>query len=328
MNALSRPKFGLVIPQGWRWLDYNSTSAIKQYCFSKKIIQLADILGYNSAYAYDHLWGGAIFKANRNKNFFECFTLLSSLLTITNKIRIGQIVTCNSYRNPALVAKMISTMDIISNGRIELGIGAGWYKDEYLAYGYDYPATYIRINQLNEALNIIKLLWKQQTSTFSGEYYSIKDAVCNPKPIQIPHPPIMIGGTGEKHLLRTVARHADRYNHPFASPVDIRRRLYILKEHCDTIGRNYLDIERSVVIRCLIGESEEEINHEIAKAKTKNESTDAFKERLSAIVGTPEEVTSKLNKYIDLGIMHFILYFIGLNEKSLKLFNSKIIKKI
>jgi F420-dependent oxidoreductase-like protein len=328
VKLLSRLKFGLVIPQGWRWLEYNSTSAIKQYEFSKKIIRLADILGYNSAYAYDHLWGGAIFKANRKKNFFECFTLLSSLLTITDKIRIGQLVTSNSYRNPALLAKMISTMDIISNGRMELGIGAGWYKDEYLTYGYDFPAASIRINQLNEALNIIKLLWKHQTSTFSGEYYSIKDAVCNPKPIQKPHPPIMIGGTGEKHLLRTVARHADRYNHPFASPLDIRRRLYILKEHCDTIGRHYLDIERSVVIRCLIRESEEEINHGIAKAKTKNESSEVFKKRLSAIVGTPEEITSKLNEYIDLGITHFILHFVGLNEKSLKLFYSKIIKKI
>jgi F420-dependent oxidoreductase-like protein len=328
VKLLSRLKFGLVIPQGWRWLEYNGTSAIKQYHFSKKIIHLADILGYNSAYAYDHLWGGAIFKANRIKNFFECFTLLSSLLTITDKIRIGQIVTSNSYRNPALLAKMISTMDVISNGRMELGIGAGWYKDEYLTYGYEYPAASIRINQLNEALNIIKLLWKQKTSTFSGEYYSIKDAVCNPKPIQKPHPPIMIGGTGEKYLLKTVARHADRYNHPFASPSDIRRRLYILKEHCDTIGRHYLDIERSVVIRCLIRESEEEINHDIAKAKTKNESSEVFKKRLSAIVGTPEEVTSKLNEYTDLGITHFILHFVGLNEKSLKLFYSKIIKKI
>ena len=328
MKILSRYKFGLIIPQGWRWLDYNSTSVVKKYQFSKRIIQLADILGYNSAYAYDHLMGGANFKNNRNKDFFECLTLLSSLLTITDKIRIGQVVTCNSFRHPALLAKMISTMDVISNGRMELGIGAGSYRDEYLTYGYDYPTGSIRINQLDEALNIIKLLWKHQTSTFSGEYYSIKDAVCNPKPIQKPHPPIMIGGTGEKHLLKTVARHADRYNHPFASPLDIRRRLYILKEHCDTIGLHYLDIERSVVIRCLIRESEEEINHEIAKAKTKNESTEVFKKRLCAIVGTPEEIASKLHEYIDLGITHFIVHFVGLNEKSLKLFYSKIIKKI
>jgi alkanesulfonate monooxygenase SsuD/methylene tetrahydromethanopterin reductase-like flavin-dependent oxidoreductase (luciferase family) len=328
VKILSRFTFGLVIPQGWRWLEYNSNSAIKQYHFSKEIIHLADMLGYNSAYAYDHLLGGAIFKANRMKNFFECFTLISSLLTITDKIRFGQVVTCNSYRNPALLAKMISTMDIISNGRMELGIGAGWYKDECLSYGYDYPVALNRINRLNEALNIIKLLWKQKTSTFSGEYYSIKDAVCNPKPIQKPHPTIMIGGTGEKFLLKTVARHADRYNHPFASPLDIRRRLYILKEHCNTIGRHYSDIERSIVIRCFIRGSEEEINHEIAKAKRKNESSEDFKKRLSAIIGTPEEVTSKLHEYIDLGITHFILHFIGLNQKSLELFNSEIIKKI
>jgi F420-dependent oxidoreductase-like protein len=328
MKVVSNIKFGVVIPQGWRWLDYNGISATEQYSFSKKIIQLADTLDYDSAYAYDHLRGGANFKSNHDKNFFECFTLLSSLLTITKKIRIGQIVTCNSYRNPALLAKMICTMDIISNGRIELGIGAGWYKDEYLAYGYNYPSALTRIKQLDEAIDVIKFLWTQQTSTFSGEYYSIQDALCYPKPIQAPHPPIMIGGTGEKHLLRTVARHADRYNHPFAPPADVKRKVYALKEHCDLIGRHYLDIEYSVMVRCLIRNSYDDINHEIMKAKLKNESVQSFKNRLSAVIGTPEEVISKLRDYLDFGITHFIIHFVGLDESSLKLFNSKVINKI
>jgi F420-dependent oxidoreductase-like protein len=319
---LSKIKFSLLIPQGWRWLDYNGISAIEQYAFTKEIVHMAETYGYNSAYAYDHLWGGANFRDNHDKNFFECFTLLSSLIPITQKIRLGQIVTSNSYRNPALLAKMISTMDVISKGRMDLGIGAGWYEDEYTAFGYQYPRSYVRIKQLDEALNVIKLLWIQPTATFLGDHYVIRDAVCNPKPIQKPHPPIMIGGTGEKHLLKTVARHGNSYNHPFAPPSQLRNRLTALKDHCNTLGRDYHEIELSVLIRCLIRENEDELHNEIIKAKTENESTDAFERRVSAFVGTPERLSSKLHDYMDLGITHFIIHFVGLNEQALKAFNS------
>jgi F420-dependent oxidoreductase-like protein len=317
-----------MIPQGWRWLDHNGTSAAEQYQFSRKIMHLADILNYRCAYAYDHLWGGANYKDNRDKNFFECFTFLSSLLTSTNRIRVGQIVTCNSFRNPALLAKMIATMDVISNGRMELGIGAGWFKEEYLAYGYDYKAAFARIEQLEEALSIIKSLWTEESSTHLGKHYTVNEAMCYPKPLQKPHPPITIGGTGEKYLLRVVAKHADSYNHPFDSPQVIKKRLSILKEYCDMIGRSYQEIERSAIVRCLIRESEVEINHEIMRQKGREETADEFKTRMSAIVGTPEEVVSKLGAYIDIGITNFIIHFVGLNEKSLELFNSKAIMKI
>jgi F420-dependent oxidoreductase-like protein len=321
---LSKIRFSLIIPQGWRWLDYNGTSALEQYAFTKNIVQEAERYGYYSAYAYDHLWGGANFRANHDKNFFECFTLLSSLIPITQKIRLGQIVTSNSYRNPALLAKMISTMDVISNGRMDLGIGAGWYEEEYTAFGYQYPRSAIRIKQLDEALSIIKLLWTQPTATFLGEHYIIKDAICNPKPIHRPHPPIMVGGTGEKYLLKTVARHADGYNHPFAPASQVRNRLSALKDHCNTLGRDYQEIELSVLIRCLVRENQGELNNEILKIKTENESHDAFEKRVSAFVGTPEQVYSKLHDFVDLGITHFILHFVGLNRQALKAFNSVI----
>jgi F420-dependent oxidoreductase-like protein len=325
---LSNYRFGLVLPQGWRWLDAHGPSAFEQYKFSKTIAQLADSLEYDSMYAYDHLWGGANLQINRDKNFFECFTILSAIIEATKRIRIGQIVTCNSYRSPALLAKMLSTMDVISNGRVELGIGAGWYKEEYNAYGYNYPSAFIRIKQLDEALRIIKLMWTQNTATFLGEHYSIREAVCNPKPIQKPHPLIMVGGTGEKHLLKTVAKYADRYNHPFAPVLEVRRRISILKEHCTYLGRDHQEIERSIVIRCLIREDEEKIHNEVMQAKTVNESKEVFNERISAVVGTPDDVISRLREYTDVGITHFIMHFIGLNKSSLKLFDSKVIKKL
>jgi alkanesulfonate monooxygenase SsuD/methylene tetrahydromethanopterin reductase-like flavin-dependent oxidoreductase (luciferase family) len=147
-----------------------------------------------------------------NKNIFDCFTLLSAATAITKRIKIGQIVTCNSYRNPSLLAKTISTLDVISDGRIELGIGAGWYEQEYKAYGYYFPSYMTRIGQLDESLSIIKDMWGEEVASFEGKYYWIRDAICNPKPIQKPHPVIMVGGSGEKHLLKVVAKHADSYN--------------------------------------------------------------------------------------------------------------------
>ena len=138
-------------------------------------------------------------------------------LAVTNRVKVGQVVTCNSYRNPALLAKMISTLDVISNGRAELGMGAGWHKEEYIQYGYDFPPALIRIGQLDESISVIKSMWTQKRATFRGKYYSVNDAICNPKPIQKPHPVIMVGGEGERYLLKVVAKHADRYNHPCGS---------------------------------------------------------------------------------------------------------------
>ena len=194
-------KFGLAIPQGWRGGDFpleQENNPINQYEFSKSIATTADNLKFDSIYAYDHLIPH--YKDDIEKNIFECFTLLSSLAVITKKVKIGQIVVCNSYRNPSLLAKMLSTLDIISNGRLELGIGAGWYEQEYLSYGYEFPSARTRIMQLDESISIIKAMWTEKYASFEGKYYKIKDAICNPKPIQKPHPLIMVGGSGEKVL--------------------------------------------------------------------------------------------------------------------------------
>jgi len=157
-------EFGLTVPQGWRGGDLpleEENDPVKQYEFSKSISVTADRIGFDSIYAYDHFI--PFYSDDRNKNIFECFTLLSSLAAITERIKIGQILTCNSYRNPSLMAKVLSTLDIISNGRVELGIGAGWYEQEYTAYGFDFPSNVSRIKQLDESLSIIKAMWKEKT---------------------------------------------------------------------------------------------------------------------------------------------------------------------
>jgi F420-dependent oxidoreductase-like protein len=333
----NKVQFGLTIPQGWRGGDLplqQENDPVKQYEFSKFISITADNIGFDSIYAYDHLI--PYYKNDVNKNIFECLTLLSSLTAITERIKIGQIVTCNSYRNPALLAKITSTLDVISHGRSELGIGAGWYGREYASYGYDFPSHVTRIDQLDEALTIVKAMWSNERSpSFEGEYYRIKDAICNPKPIQKPHPIIMVGGSGEKYLLKVAAKHADRYNLFFGSPDDMKRKISVLKEYCKSLesGRgigHHKDIQYSVVLPCIIRHSEEEVYQIIEQYKRNDKTVDQYiKDLVSGIaIGVPERIVKGINEYLELGVTHFIFQFIGLDEQTLKLFHSKVIRKV
>lgn len=324
-------QFGLTIPQGWRGGDLpleQENNPVKQFEFSKEIAITADNLDFDSIYAYDHLI--PFFRDDTEKNIFECFTLLSATATITNKIRIGQIVTCNSYRNPALLAKMLSTLDVISNGRVELGIGAGWYEKEYFAYGYDFPSHIARIRQLDESISIIKELWTRRIASYSGQYFMVKDAICNPKPIQKPHPTIMVGGSGERYLLKVVAKHADRYNNFFGSPEELKKKIAVLKEHCNTFRRDYKEIQQSVVLPCIIAESEEDVKQILARYKRNDKTIEQYLDYLvcGIIIGMPEKIIKGLNEYTELGVTHFIIRFIGLNNSVLKLFKSKVVNKL
>jgi len=337
---LSEIRFGVVIPQGWSYdlpgaadtadlqKQIKNQGKSMQYEFSKNISEAVDhSSGFHSIYAYDHFL--PYYAPNDKNDFLECFTLLSSIAAITSKVKLGQVVTCNSYRNPALLAKMLSTLDVISNGRIELGIGAGWHEEEYRQYGYDFPSTVVRIEQLDEAVSIIKAMWSKQKASFKGKYYTIKNAICNPKPLQKPHPTIMIGGSGEKYLFRVVAKHADRYNHPCGSVDLLKQKISKLKEHCTNIGRNPKEIEYSVLIACLIGEEDKMIKEIVNQRKKQVHGMQQVREAENAsLVGSPENIISGLNRYINIGITHFIMDFVGLSENTIKLFDSSVIKKI
>lgn len=324
-------KFGVVLPQGWLD-DLPNTNAHKQFGVARDVALKAERLNFNSVWAYDHFFPHYIYKPLETKPMFECWTLLSAIAGITKKIRIGQVVTCNSYRNPSMLAKMGATLDAISNGRLEFGIGAGWYEEEYLTYGYEYPKDSVRIEQLDESLQIIRAMWTNMKTTFSGKHYRIKDAICNPLPLQKPHPPIMVGGSGEKLLMRVVAKYADRYNHPFGTPEELKRKIAALKEHCRAIGRDDREIERSVLIRVIVGNDERQVIRAVGRVKQKDETVEQYMERTNgkAAIGTPDKVKDDLHEYIDLGITHFILHFIGLDSqlKMLQLFASKVMKKI
>lgn len=325
-------QFGLSIPQGWRaWdlpidLENNPT---KQYQFSRSIAMMVDKLWFDSIYAYDHFIPHH--SDDVMKNIFECFTLLTSIAASTRRIKIGQIVLCNSYRHPSMLAKMLSTLDIISNGRLELGIGAGWYDQEYNAYGYNYPSNIIRIKQLDESLIIIRDMWTNTYTNFQGKFFTLRNAICNPKPIQKPYPVIMVGGSGEKYLLKVVAKHADRYNLFFGSPREMKKKISILKDYCKSITRyNQNELRYSVVLPCIIREKEQEAYQILERYKNKDKTVNQYKEYLvnGITIGDPDTILKGLKEYTEIGVTHFIMHFIGIDQNSLRLFNSKIIKKL
>lgn len=232
-------------------------------------------------------------------------------------------MTCNSYRNPALLAKMVATLDIITNGRTELGIGAGWYQEEYKAYGYIYFSDIIRILQLEESIQIIKKLWTQKIANFRGKYYSVNRAICFPKPIQKPHPTIMVGGAGEKYLLKVVAKYANRYNLYFGTPQKMERKINILKDY-NTKNR---EIEYSIVLPCLIVDNDEEIENIVKKMKKGNMTINQFKKSVAGglTLGTIDDIINGISQYVNIGVTHFIFHFLHLDQRVLKKF-SRIVK--
>lgn len=203
-----------------------------------------DTLGFDSAWVFDHFI--PIF-SDPTGPCLEGWTALSALAMATQKIRLGAMVTGNTYRHPAVLAKMATTVDIISGGRLILGMGAGWFELEHRVYGIPLPKIPERLAKLDEALQVIKRLWTEERATFTGKFYQLADAHFQPRPVQKPHPPILVGATGEKVALRIVARHADMWN-TFGSPEECRHKVAVLTQHCHRIGRDPDTIEKSVLL--------------------------------------------------------------------------------
>ena len=195
----------------------------------------------------------------------EAWVTLTALASNTRRVRIGCMVNGTPYRHPALTANMAATLDIVSGGRLNLGLGAGWHEGECAAYGIDLLPMKQRMDRFEEGVQIVRSLLARETTTFAGEYFHLTDARCEPKPVQQPGPPIVIGGGGEKRTLRIVARYADHWNLPFASPDQFRAKRAILLEHCEAVGRDATEIECSVQV-ALSPEQAPEESAEVAAA--------------------------------------------------------------
>ncbi|MFW9768621.1 MAG: LLM class F420-dependent oxidoreductase [Candidatus Thorarchaeota archaeon] len=301
LGIIMRPKFGIHFEPLFGF-DYKTI---------EEITLKAERLGFDSVWTCDHFFKD---QDSIDTNSLEAWTLLTALATKTSSMQLGVMVTGNSYRNPAMLAKIAATLDMISEGRLILGIGAGWKEVEYRAYGYRFPPLKERMDRLEEALQVIRALWTEDRANFDGEYYQLRDAVFAPKPVQKPHPPILIGGHGEKRTLRMVAKYGDMSNFsPWASE-RLDRLLKVLKQHCRDLNRNFDEISKTFLGYCLITEDENEIHKFNQKrAHEQGISVAAYLEKQSSLpgswAGSPEEISAQYEHLLGMGFTHFPLLF-------------------
>lgn len=209
---------------------------------------------YDAAWTFDHFYptvgaGRVGGMSSSTGPVFEGWTMLAAMTGLVHRLRLGMLVSCVTYRHPAVLANMIATIDIASGGRLEVGLGAGWAEEEHLAYGIPLPSWKERFDRLEETCAVIDSLLTNDTTDFAGKYFTLRNARCDPKPIQKPRPPILIGGIGEKRTLMAAARFADHWNFPGGEPDAFRHKLAVLHEHCAAIGRDPAEIEVSVKLK-------------------------------------------------------------------------------
>ena len=288
--------FGTFLPQGWKMELASIEDPQDKWARAVEIAQLAERLGYDSIWVYDHMHNVPV---PAHEAMFECWTAMAAISQQTSTIRLGQMVGCALYRNPAMLAKITSTLDVISGGRLDWGIGAGWYEHEHVAYGYGeaLPSARDRIRMLRETVEIVTSLWSEPDTDYHGEFFTLAGAQCDPKPVQDPRPPIWIGGGGEQLTLRVVARYADRSNFG-GKPHEFAHKVEVLKGHCDAVGRDPEEITMTWSPEVFIRESEAEI----VEGGTRSFWGEPFESwRDGNLVGTPEQVAEKLRAYQDLG---------------------------
>ena len=307
VKKLNKIRFGAVInevPQMSVSPNYRELAGLCQRC---------EEVGFDSVWLMDHLtWGPA-------SSVLECWTTLTALACETSKIHVGPFFLCNGYRNPALVAKMAATLDVISNGRLELGVGAGWKEDEYKAYGYYFGKAAERIARLDEAVTIIKLMWSGKPVSFQGKYYHISEAVCRPKPAEPDRPCLWIGGGGEKLTLHVTAKHANACNFSGLSTnlETFERKVAILEDHCQHVGRNPEEIVKSVTLELVLGKDEEEAHQREKHVPTSRSPKTRF-------VGTPSQCISLLQKFVGSRASYFMLHIEDLIS-SMELFEKEVL---
>jgi F420-dependent oxidoreductase-like protein len=294
-------KYGISLPQGWTMDLAGIKDPVEAYETMTRAAQTADECGYESVWLVDHFH---TVPQPSQEVTFEAWTTTAALARDTKRVRVGQMVTCNSYRNPALLAKMASTVDVLSHGRLNFGIGAGWYEHEYRAYGYDYPDAPERLRQLREAVQVILAMWTQEEAVFEGKYYQVRGAINQPKGVQQPHIPLLIAGGGEKVTLKLVAQYGDACN-VMGDIATLEHKFAILKQHCEAVGRDYNSIHRTAGTLCIIGDTDEQAKALIPEM-WKVLGGSAINDSL---VGTPDTIRKRIAAYEAAGVQELMLMF-------------------
>jgi F420-dependent oxidoreductase-like protein len=282
--------------------------------------RICDDLGFHAIHFIDHL----LAIPDPSGDILESWTTMTASAVLTRRVRVSANVLCNSFRSPALLAKMGATLDVISGGRFELAIGAGWHEPEYHAYGFDFPSGGVRVAQLAEAVRLIKRLWTGEPVDFEGRHYRIRGGRCRPRPVQSPRPPIVIGGAGEKKMLRLVAEEADVWNASAGNYAQLDHKVAVLHEHCRAVGRDPATLELSLQDLVVIAPTDAALQAPLADARTRLSffgDVDAI-----ATIGTPDRCIDTLRRKAAQGITYFVCLFTdGGQPETVRLFGEKVL---
>lgn len=326
-------RFGVFVPQGWRY-DLVGIDPGEQWSTMRDLARRFDgVEAWESLWVYDHFHTTPV---HSDEATHEAWTLMAAFAADTSRIRLGQMCTCMGYRNPAYLAKVAATVDHVSGGRVEMGIGGGWYEHEWRAYGYGFPSAKERLGQLREGVEIFRQAWTTGTATLDGEYYQVDGAICRPLPLQTAPSgiPLWIAGGGEKVTLKIAARYAD-YTNFDGSLAGFRHKSQLLEEHCRTVGRDFGEITRTANYNVLIGATEAEVADRVARF------TDHFRRALGeqrgqeyadatvagGLVGTPEQIVERLAAVGEAGLAYAIGYFpeLAYDTSGVELFEREVI---
>jgi F420-dependent oxidoreductase-like protein len=323
-------RFGMFIPQGWR-LDLANIDTADQWPVLRELVQAADRGPWESVWVYDHFHTVPV---PTEEATHEAWSLMSAFGAVTERVRLGQMCTCMGYRNPAYLAKVAATADIVSGGRIEMGIGAGWYEHEWNAYGYGFPRAGERIAMLDEGVQIMRDLWTKGTSTFVGDHYKVEGAICRPLPLQPAGIPLWIAGGGETKTLRVAAKYA-QYTNFDSTPETFRKKSEILAQHCKDVGTEFDAITRSGSYNVIIGESAKDVDDKLAQVHDRLQPLVPAEDldrtmnslRTGPLVGTPEQLVETLQDANGMGLTYAICYFsdAAYDRSSIELFESQVI---
>jgi F420-dependent oxidoreductase-like protein len=323
-------RFGIFIPQGWR-LDLAGIPVAGHWAAMRDLAQAADDSPFESIWVYDHFHTVPV---PTEEATYETWSLMAAFAAATTRVRLGQMCTCMGYRNPAYLAKVAATVDVVSGGRAEMGIGGGWYEHEWRAYGYGFPSAGDRLGLLDEGVQIMRQLWTAGTATLAGQHYQVHGAIGRPLPLQEGGIPLWIAGGGERKTLRIAAKYA-QYTNFDGEPGAFARKSEILARHCAEVGTDFGAITRSASFNVITGETEREVADKVAWLRAHYEPlvpARALEEELAefeseGLIGTPEQITERLARTRDLGLGYAICYFAdaAYDRSSIDLFAEKVI---
>ncbi len=323
-------RFGLFVPQGWR-VDLAGIEPADQWAAMHDVAAHADGGDvWESVWVYDHFH---TVPAPTEEATHEAWTVMAALAASTSKVRLGQMCTCMAYRNPAYLAKVAATVDVVSGGRVEMGIGAGWYEHEWRAYGYGFPRAGERIAMLDEGVQIMRSLWRDGRASFDGKHYQVDGAICRPLPVQAGGIPLWIAGGGEKKTLRIAAQYAQYTN--FEGGLEgFRHKSTVLEHHCRDVGTDFGAITRSANYNVVIAETEAGVQDRLEQIRSRyaavvpDKAADAVEQlRTGPAVGTPEQVVEALRPLADAGMTYAICYFAeaAFDRSGIELFEREVV---